>query len=319
MAIDATESKTAVADSAPTSRDARTATTPNRCRNCGAEATWNYCPSCGQETLIALPPAFTFLRDAAGRYIAFDGRMWRTLFALAFRPGLLTREYLAGRRRRYVRPARLFVALSIVLFAVMRLTAAPPSISGIDAANPARVADEATPQTQVKVGVGNADPVLDIDLGSARVFAPIRERIDAFNKLPRDIQTEQVRSGLFRYAPYAAVALLPFFALLLALAFAGGSRRYPERPRRYAAHLVFGAHLHAFAFAVATVVVLMPWASLRAAFELGAVVYGLVALRVVYGGSWPGIVLRAALIALFYVMFFAIAFAAVVVAAILLR
>ncbi|MBP6369125.1 MAG: DUF3667 domain-containing protein, partial [Burkholderiales bacterium] len=74
------------------------------CRNCGAEAPGAYCPSCGQETALELPRAGQFMREAAGRYVALDGRMGRTLFALLFRPGFLTREYLAGRRKRYVRP-----------------------------------------------------------------------------------------------------------------------------------------------------------------------------------------------------------------------
>jgi len=95
------------------------------CRNCGTEAPGAYCPSCGQETTLRMPKATTFLREAAGRYVAFDGRMWRTLFALAFRPGFLTREYLAGRRKRYVRPSRLVLVLAIVLFAVARLIAEP--------------------------------------------------------------------------------------------------------------------------------------------------------------------------------------------------
>ena len=50
------------------------------------------------------------MREATGRYVAFDGRLWKTLSALLFRPGFLTREYLAGRRRRYIRPARLFLS-----------------------------------------------------------------------------------------------------------------------------------------------------------------------------------------------------------------
>jgi rRNA maturation protein Nop10 len=66
------------------------------CRNCGAAAPWNYCPNCGQETAIALPSAFAFLREAAGRYIRFDGRMWRSLHALLFRPGFLTANILPG-------------------------------------------------------------------------------------------------------------------------------------------------------------------------------------------------------------------------------
>ena len=91
------------------------------CRNCGAAAPGRYCPSCGQETALALPTAGAFLREAAGRYVALDGRFARTLYHLSFKPGFLTREYLAGRRKRYIRPARLFLVLALALFAVLRL------------------------------------------------------------------------------------------------------------------------------------------------------------------------------------------------------
>ncbi len=96
-----------------------------RCRNCGADAPGNYCPACGQETRLALPKVGELVRDAAGRLVAWDGRLWRTLATLAFRPGVLTREYFAGRRRRYVRPARLFLALSLLLFALLSVVRSP--------------------------------------------------------------------------------------------------------------------------------------------------------------------------------------------------
>ena len=92
-----------------------------RCRNCGAAADGAYCPACGQETRLALPTARQFLKDAAGRYVALDGRTWRTLHALLFRPGFLTLEYFAGRRRRYLRPSRLFLVLSLAMFATIRV------------------------------------------------------------------------------------------------------------------------------------------------------------------------------------------------------
>ena len=57
----------------------------------------------------ALPTFAQFLREATGRYVAFDGKLWKTLFPLLFRPGFLTRAYLAGKRRRYIGPARLFL------------------------------------------------------------------------------------------------------------------------------------------------------------------------------------------------------------------
>jgi hypothetical protein len=93
----------------------------NICRNC-ALAPGAFCPSCGQETDTRLPTVRQFMHDATGRLIALDGRLWRTLFALIFKPGFLTREYFDGRRRRYVRPTRLFLVTSLILFGVLRLT-----------------------------------------------------------------------------------------------------------------------------------------------------------------------------------------------------
>ena len=66
------------------------------CRNCGATAPGRYCPACGQETQIALPTVRHIMRDAAGTLVAIDGRLWRTLQALLFRPGLLTRTSICA-------------------------------------------------------------------------------------------------------------------------------------------------------------------------------------------------------------------------------
>ena len=305
---------------APPRASARPGTTPHRCRNCGAEAPWNYCPNCGQETQIALPPAFAFLRDAAGRYVRFDGRMWRSLFALLVRPGFLTCEYLAGRRRRYVRPARLFVALSIVFFAVLRFSS--PNVVVVHPRLEAGGSAAAEPSVAGSSKLGfEVDPDLNLtlDADAPQWLAPLRSRIEAFNRLPRDAKAEQMIAGMLRYAPYAAVGLLPLFALMLGVAYAGGARRHPSRPRRYAAHLVFGAHLHAFAFLVATLFVFVPLAPLRALLACWALLYAMLSLRAVYGGSWIGILLRATAIAIVYLALFALAVAALVVAAIALR
>ena len=76
-----------------------------------------------------LPGFRAFMRDAAGRYVALDGRLWRTLHALIARPGFLTLEYFAGRRRRYIRPARLFLVLYLLLFAVIGLVQSPADMA----------------------------------------------------------------------------------------------------------------------------------------------------------------------------------------------
>lgn len=289
------------------------------CHNCGATAGGNYCPQCGQEADLALPSAAAFLRDAAGRYVRFDGRMWRSLAALLFRPGFLTREYLAGRRRRYVRPARLFVVLSIVLFAVLRFTGGTSLL--IDTSNDANRKPGMTPGAQADERGVRVDPDFDVDLGpaAAPAVALLRGRFEAFNRLSREEKSEQLRAGILRYGPYAAIGLLPLFALLLKLVYTGSGRRHPQRPRRYAAHLVFGAHIHAFLFLGAMLMAVIGFALLRTALGCWMAVYAALALKSVYGGGWPGIVLRCGVIAVAYLFLFAVAVAALVVAAVILR
>lgn len=290
------------------------------CRNCGAAAPGNYCPECGQETNLALPSAAGFLRDAAGRYAAFDGRMWRTLGNLLARPGFLTREYFAGRRRRYVRPAKLFITLSIAMFAVFRYVGHAPVLVAAGPARPGDVAaieqaDREAASAGIRVG---PDFDIDLDVGDWSRLAPLRKRFEEFNRLSHEEKSARIFYGTLRYAPYAAIGLLPVYALLLRLAYAGSGRRHPLRPRRYAAHLVYAAHHHAFLFVLGILFAVVPRA-LRTPLAFWALGYGIVSMKIVYGGRWSGAVARAALTGVVYAFFFVLAVAALVVAAVTLR
>jgi uncharacterized protein DUF3667 len=260
------------------------------------------------------------LREAAGRYVALDGRMWRTLIALLFRPGFLTREYFAGRRRRYIRPARLFLVLSIGLFALLRFTTEPlvAADPGLTQADRDEIAADEANEGNTGLTI-DPDLKLHTDLFSGAGLSPLQQRIDLFNRLSRQERGEQVFAGMLRYGPYAAVALLPLFALLVKLVYLGRTRRYPLRPRRYAAHLVFGAHNHAFLFLVVALMALLPSGLLSAALGVWAIMYLLWSMKTVYGGRWSGVVARAFAIFLVYLVFFALVVAGLVVAAILLR
>jgi hypothetical protein len=290
---------------------------PESCANCGATVVGPYCAQCGQETSIALPTAPAFLREAAGRYVAFDGRMWRTLGALFSRPGFLTREYLVGRRRRYVRPGRLFLVLWLMLFAAVRLTGHAPTIL----AAPDEARDRIASAARETPDADDQNITLDFgDLGKGEsLLAPLRTRIDAYNHLPREQKAEQVYGGMLRYGPYAMVALLPLFAGMLKLVYLGRASRYPLRPRRYAAHLIYGAHAHAFVALVLLVMLLIPFSPVRTVLTLWILAYLPWSLKVVYGGRWSGIAARVLVVSFFYLICFAVAMAALVAAAVLLR
>ncbi|MFE9084192.1 DUF3667 domain-containing protein [Brevundimonas sp. NPDC003935] len=85
------------------------------CADCGAEVSGNFCSNCGQaahvhRTLLHLG------EELLHGVMHFDGRFWRTLPLLILNPGRLTREWVQGRRTRYVSPLAMFLFTLFVMF-----------------------------------------------------------------------------------------------------------------------------------------------------------------------------------------------------------
>ncbi|MDH5501423.1 MAG: DUF4286 family protein [Gammaproteobacteria bacterium] len=88
------------------------------CLNCKAILAGQYCANCGQRARSRLISLWELVSDAFGDLFELDSRLWRTLIPLFARPGLLTRDYLEGRRARFMPPFRTYLVLSIVFFLV---------------------------------------------------------------------------------------------------------------------------------------------------------------------------------------------------------
>lgn len=92
------------------------------CANCGTPLTGAYCHACGQSAHIhrsLLHMAEEFLHGL----LHFETKAWRTIPALIFKPGQLTRNYIQGQRTRYVSPLALFLFLIFLMFFVFSMTA----------------------------------------------------------------------------------------------------------------------------------------------------------------------------------------------------
>jgi len=90
----------------------------DNCLNCGTRLRGQYCGTCGQRATSRLISLWELTRDAFGDLFELDSRLWRTLAPLLIRPGRLTRDYLEGRRARYMPPFRMYLVLSVVFFVV---------------------------------------------------------------------------------------------------------------------------------------------------------------------------------------------------------
>lgn len=87
------------------------------CLNCGAQLEGAYCSQCGQAAHAHRTLVHVFEEFLHG-VIHFDTKAWRTLPMLLFRPGTLTRDYVYGKRARYISPLALFLFTIFFMFAV---------------------------------------------------------------------------------------------------------------------------------------------------------------------------------------------------------
>jgi hypothetical protein len=90
------------------------------CLNCGTVLIGPHCHQCGQPAHVHRTVT-AWWHDLAHGIMHLDGKVWRTLPLLAWRPGELTRRYVDGQRARFVSPLALFLFSVFLMFALFSL------------------------------------------------------------------------------------------------------------------------------------------------------------------------------------------------------
>ncbi|HEU5167221.1 MAG TPA: DUF3667 domain-containing protein [Chitinophagaceae bacterium] len=88
------------------------------CLNCGATVLGRYCQVCGQENTEPKETFWHMFTHFFYDITHFDGSFFVTLKDLLFKPGFLSKEYMLGRRKKYLHPVRMYVFTSAVFFLV---------------------------------------------------------------------------------------------------------------------------------------------------------------------------------------------------------
>jgi hypothetical protein len=209
--------------------------TAGRCPNCETPLSGPYCSSCGQRQLDLDRPFREIAREALDSFFDFDSRIVRTVWSLVSRPGLLTVDFLAGRRARSVHPFKLYFVMSLLLFIGLSFSGysvvrvgdrgdGPVAFTVTESEPPAEPVGETT-ETEEAGADEDEDSMLGRSL--AKVVKLFDEDPERFNQIFVDRLAKSI------------IVMVPVFALLLR----GLFWRW-----RYIAHLVFSLHLHSFAF-----------------------------------------------------------------------
>lgn len=203
------------------------------CANCGQALAGEYCQACGQRRLREEDRRLGhLLRQAFAVVTDLDGRFLRSLGALAFQPGRLSRDYLDGRRKRWMSPVSLFLLANVLYFVL------PYGITDFNLPLHNQVSGQ--PHSAITRGW--------VDERVARRDAAARQ-----DWLDGDAATRPPRAPSYGFQDYAAAydaragdvgkALIAVHIPLLAL---GLWLLFGRRRRYFAEHVVVATHLFTF-------------------------------------------------------------------------
>ena len=177
------------------------------CAGCGAAVTGPYCAGCGACHARNRSRSLGELgREMVTEHLGLETRLFRTLYELFAKPGKPTAQYLAGKRRRYLKPLRLFLGVSALSFLMMSVYE-PMSFSLEDLAAQAP--------------------------GSG--FDTMLEEISAEAGVSRALVSERFEARVNQVLPIMNLVGPFVFALLLKLLYLGTGRYYYD-------HVIFALH-----------------------------------------------------------------------------
>jgi hypothetical protein len=186
------------------------------CKNCNSEITENYCSHCGQELKDMNLSIFSFIKEFLGNLFSLDSKVLVTFKYLLTKPGVLSTEYIKGRRKQYTLPLRLYLFTSIISIILFSL-----------------LVEDTTRYLKFKnegLGIVIADDIYGKSANYIMWWGDLSERWE-------DTDDEPLQFDVLSYISKIFLFLVPIFALLMKCFY---------WKRLYINHLILVLHNHSF-------------------------------------------------------------------------
>lgn len=299
--------------------DGRPVDARSTCANCEAPLDGPYCAACGQKDLGTRVTILELMREVVSETFEVEGRLPRTLWSLATRPGHYLGEFLDGRRRSFASPLRFYL---FMLF----FTAVVLGWRGRDLAKAASGLNLGLDSTELHMsssGVLGAPRVefptlyvplstragcradLDLDPWLPMCAQPVP--IEWLASLPPEASMEsqprptgttgalfELVAFLMKQSPDRVVTLvvgaslqqIPLLMTLLLVVYAGILKvLWPRTPTTV--HVITSMVFHTLAMVALTLVALLPWKSVALVLLVWLQLHLVCGLRRAFKAGWP--------------------------------
>jgi len=94
------------------------------CLNCGQPLlkNENFCSYCGQKNITNKLSLSSFINSLFEGFLSYDSRFWNTFLLLLTKPGKVSKDYVEGKRARFVNPFQLYLNISIIFFLIVGIS-----------------------------------------------------------------------------------------------------------------------------------------------------------------------------------------------------
>lgn len=279
----------------------------HNCRNCGAGLHGVYCSVCGQKDVDIHVP----VRELASEFVevipSFDRRLLRSIRPLLFDPGLLTNEYLAGKRKQHLSPFKLYLVISFLFFFTgsLRDDSGKRALASamLHTDTTASIAQDSSKRWSVRSADSNLQLTVDDSTDAEAFFGS--ERMTVLKRLKAD--PDLLFNKVKEHRSKIIFLLLPVFAVLLKIVFIRSGTLYIR-------HLVISFYFHSFVFLILFLTALMELVHLPFSGYISSLLYVGIPLNLfsgmkrVYGQSTGKTILKILILSAAYALTFLLTF-----------
>lgn len=277
------------------------------CKNCEhqLDEANKFCPNCGQKALDRLRLR-ALLGDLASAFFAWDSKLFTTLKHLLFKPGYVAKEFVSGKRKKYVPPLRLYLFFSVLFFLLVatfgtRVEAAENNDADDGILNFSYSGDTVIMNRDSLILMAEHNQLDELEIIKNQENELAQYVMEQLIKIT--IDNGSFSSYLQKNFSFMFFFFIPVFGWVLKLF-------YRKKKYDFIEHLVYGLYLHSFIFFILTVTLLASklvngaWPLLIGIALL--IVYFVVGVKRFYGAKWTPTILKSLFITILYLLFLGI-------------